>query len=1139
MNVKSNRSEILSGLQIYHDAGDTFEIRIPDAGSARTISGYFTDFAKAAEEIEHYTRGGAAIYVTINPVDPRLIGRSNNCLKARAKNTTADKDITRLNWLPVDGDPPRPAGISATDIEHRASISKIENIRNWLITTTGWPENAFVIVDSGNGGYLLCRIELENSKENSNLVKKCLEALDYLFTDDTFHVDTTSSNPARILRVPGTTNAKGDEVGEMKHRLAGVLKVPEKYEVVSRRLLEVLAAMLPVQEILPRNHVDVTNAGFDPVAYCEAHDLQVHHTKSYNDGTLAVLEECIFDPNHKLSACIIGWPNGARTYRCRHSSCLDKHWKDAKAVIEPDNVSGILSDASPTPLAINQPSALAGARVVGIDISITSLEGCPDLEALTKATGRIDRVNPVTGEKEPDPITGENKIPKLTLSPSKAAPAIARFLPLRIASDDKNEKRKLWKFDGKIWSPGGEDQIKNLVDAIIGDLSYERGLQETLRRIRAITSVADFDNNPCLFPARDVVVDLRTGQARDYNPEDYITYQCGAAFHNPAADYKPFLWLLCSTLPDPRDVLTALDIATAACIRLPFEAIIQLIGPGGGGKGTYEKAMLALCTPARVTAITLVEAKGSRFGPGAVIGKDLWILSEVEDVRFAISLLKKVATGDLTDSDVKYGDRVQGKPHVLPILDCNNAIDFGDDSWGRKRRIIKLDYPYIFDYTPGTRLKDPHLEELVTSPAALSGLLQIIAARAPALCKSRRIYTRKRPEEMDAEYKRQQYSLHYFCEECLTISMPATEDGQAIDVSTGMLYPKGEIPKLKIDVALTEYKEYCRLFNVPVTAEKGQVGKYLHEKYGVSSVPTRDKNEQYRYYPGLWLSKSAKLAYAELSLSYSNYNSATDKLQKTEGKTTIYSLLATAATGEWPKEVIEEIERMFHYIERCENPQVISYRDYLENAVAAVAAVAGNHPTTIPDKSPIVAPKPSCSCNGEDDPAWQTIKADLLQAEERLKGKEEHFKDVADKYTKKPVVTTCQHATIVEPNEEIKHSHGNSHPDKGATCPVCGEDIGLGHSNHTFEGSHYCVNCAAPLAMIRASTKALTLRNGMAPTTSEIDQDVASRGSRPPLKKHLPAMLQCLGFIKVGDRWVESSESKQPDSLEIKLESTL
>ena len=135
----------------------------------------------------------------------------------------------------------------------------------------------------GNGGYLLCRIELENKPENSDLVKNCLEALDYLHSDETFHVDTTSANPARILRVPGTTNAKGDEVGDMRHRMARILEASESYEVIPRELLEALAAMLPEQEGATQNAQRTDGKGFDPVAYCRAHNLQVHHTKNWTD----------------------------------------------------------------------------------------------------------------------------------------------------------------------------------------------------------------------------------------------------------------------------------------------------------------------------------------------------------------------------------------------------------------------------------------------------------------------------------------------------------------------------------------------------------------------------------------------------------------------------------------------------------------------------------------------------------------------------------------------------------------------------------------------------------------------------------------------------------------------------------------
>jgi len=570
------------------------------------------------------------------------------------------------------------------------------------------------------------------------------------------------------------------------------------------------------------------------------------------------------------------------------------------------------------------------------------------LSDLTRATGRIERVNPETGEPEADPDTGATHIPKLTLSPTKASAAILNSIPLRRSATDTAKDPDLWRYDGGIWRPDGEEVIEILINRVAGDLSYERGRQEVFKRLRGMAERVSFDSDPYLLPAQDGIVDLKTGEVSDYGPSANITFRYGAEAEGEA-DIRPALWLLSSSLPDPRDVLTALDICAEAVIRRPSDSIIQLIGAGSNGKGQFERMISALVTDERISSITLAEAKASRFGPGAVLGKDLWILSEVEEVKQAINLLKKVATGERMDSDLKYGGRIQGKPHVLPILDCNNAIDFGDDSWGRKRRVIKLDWPYTFDYVPGTRRKDPHLEGKITSPEALAGLLKIIVARAPHLIESKRIYNRKRPEEMAEEYRRQQYSLHYFCEECLT-----TNEDEGID-SFGVGYP-GSTPKLTTTALYGEYQEYCKLFHVPVPAEKGQIGKYLKEKFSISSVVTREKGEQIRYYPGLWISKSAKLAHAEISLSYdsySSYTSATPKLQEEDSKNSISSLLATAATEEWPKEVITEIERMFRFIESCEDPQQICYENYLQNPVAAVAAVATGQQIPISEKSAV------------------------------------------------------------------------------------------------------------------------------------------------------------------------------------------
>jgi hypothetical protein len=167
------------------------------------------------------------------------------------------------------------------------------------------------------------------------------------------------------------------------------------------------------------------------------------------------------------------------------------------------------------------------------------------------------------------------------------------------------------------------------------------------------------------------------------------------------------------------------------------------------------------------------------------------------------------------------------------------------------------------------------------------------------------------------------------------------------------------------------YMEYCHLFNVPVPAEKGQIGKYINEKYHISSAVTRENNQGIRYYPGLWIVKSAKLAYAELTFSYSSNSLATDKQQIKEGKTHINSLLATVATDEWPKWVIEEIELMYDYIQSCDDSQKISYNGYLQKAVATVAE---HQQIVIPEKS-AVAESLQCCCADDVDGGYESASS--------------------------------------------------------------------------------------------------------------------------------------------------------------------
>lgn len=122
--INFDRSEILRTWQTFRRSGEVLELRVPEAGRYKTISGYFDDSKKLADAVVGLVdETFPGIYFCVNPVKSELLARYANRIQRYAKNTTTDSDIIALHWLPVDLDAIRPAGISAKDDEHDAAIS--------------------------------------------------------------------------------------------------------------------------------------------------------------------------------------------------------------------------------------------------------------------------------------------------------------------------------------------------------------------------------------------------------------------------------------------------------------------------------------------------------------------------------------------------------------------------------------------------------------------------------------------------------------------------------------------------------------------------------------------------------------------------------------------------------------------------------------------------------------------------------------------------------------------------------------------------------------------------------------------------------------------------------------------------------
>ena len=318
---------------MFFRAGDVFEIRALNATTPgyrheHTESGYFDyehieDVPKALENIS--ARG---VYVTPNPVSPALLARSANRMKAAGKDsTTSDADIVSRRWLLIDCDPVRPSGISATDEEHDSALYKALEISEGL-KSMGWTSPLFL--DSGNGAQLMYCIYLPT--DDSGLIQACLKALSSV-NDEKVHIDQSVHNPARIWRLPGTWNRKGDEVENRIFRIAKIIEAPENLEIVTIEKLKELAGDSLKAEPSIQSASDSFNLDDWIAKYCP----EAEGPSAWKDGRKWVFSVCPFNPEHNnRSAVITQQSNGAIGFKCHHNGCKDYDWHALRRLKEPE-----------------------------------------------------------------------------------------------------------------------------------------------------------------------------------------------------------------------------------------------------------------------------------------------------------------------------------------------------------------------------------------------------------------------------------------------------------------------------------------------------------------------------------------------------------------------------------------------------------------------------------------------------------------------------------------------------------------------------------------------------------------------------------------------------------------------------------
>jgi len=305
-----------------------------------TVSGYYDDYRKMAGDAANLMDDAKAIYFLPNPVNPALLARAFNRSRGLNKgdSTTADHDIFRRNWLLVDTDAKRPAGISASDEEKETALNRAKEVRGYL-TELGWPEP--VLADSGNGGHLMYRIDLP--VEDDGLVQRCLKSLGSKFSDNLVDIDQAVFNPARIWKLYGTKARKGENIPDRPHRIASVLTMPVGLHdnMVDLEQLEQLAATVEPEKkkvTISKPRTSAFTGEFDLEEWIRDAGLVVHGPNPWKGGGQKwVFDVCPWNADHTdRSAFIVQQPSGEIAAGCQHNGCKGEDWHSLRRMLEPE-----------------------------------------------------------------------------------------------------------------------------------------------------------------------------------------------------------------------------------------------------------------------------------------------------------------------------------------------------------------------------------------------------------------------------------------------------------------------------------------------------------------------------------------------------------------------------------------------------------------------------------------------------------------------------------------------------------------------------------------------------------------------------------------------------------------------------------
>jgi phage/plasmid-associated DNA primase len=282
---------------------------------------------------------------------------------------------------------------------------------------------------------------------------------------------------------------------------------------------------------------------------------------------------------------------------------------------------------------------------------------------------------------------------------SKVAVTLAELLRPTLAFD--GSRRRWMAYEAKhagIWGELADEEVSERLRAALTTLLPEgfswtllQGVERLLRgMLRRIFTPPSRD----WLPLRNGALHLPTKTLLRHTAERGFTWVLPFAY-DEAATYTPIEnWLLEAQDREQgrADVLVAY-LRAILFGRTDLQRFIECIGPGGTGKGTYQRLAIAFVGLENTHITELRELEGNRFETSHIVDKRLVVITDADRYGGPVTRLKALTGDDPVRSERKYDPDARNlTPDAMVLVAANEQVQSTDYTSGLERRRLSIPF---------------------------------------------------------------------------------------------------------------------------------------------------------------------------------------------------------------------------------------------------------------------------------------------------------------------------------------------------------------------------------------------------------------------------------------------------------------